>query len=337
MSAPAHAMESRRAGRRAAPDPRCRCSGGAGRRSAFWRSCGVWPSASAHHRAQRRLSLGPVDCVRRRDRHGAGVRRLRDGDARLRDEPRPAITRWCVRRCSPARSATRWPAFAVVPRRRPLLELLEGAALLLALEPQSVLLEVALCIMAYVVVLWIELAPAFLTRGATAPWPRVRRFSMWAQPRSSRALIWIVALGLLLPTMHQSSLGSLMLLAGPRLHPLWNTPLLPLLFLISCVGMGYAAVVIEGAVSSLLLKREPERAMLAGARACRGLVVGLVPRAAHRRSRRRAASWRRSSRSTCDANLALIELALFARRAADARHRRAAARSRQSVSRRDGH
>ena len=127
----------------------------------------------------------------------------------------------------------------------------------------SVLLEVALCIMAYVVVLWIELSPAFLARGATAPWPRVRRFSLWAQPRVSRALIWIIALGLLLPTMHQSSLGSLMLLAGPRLHPLWNTPLLPLLFLISCLGMGYAAVVIEGAISSLLLKREPERRMLA--------------------------------------------------------------------------
>jgi Ni/Fe-hydrogenase subunit HybB-like protein len=127
----------------------------------------------------------------------------------------------------------------------------------------SVLLEVALCIMAYVVVLWIELSPAFLARGATASWPRVRRFSLWAQPRVSRAFIWIIALGLLLPTMHQSSLGSLMLLAGPRLHPLWNTPLLPLLFLISCVGMGYAAVVIEGAISSLLLKREPERRMLA--------------------------------------------------------------------------
>jgi Ni/Fe-hydrogenase subunit HybB-like protein len=139
----------------------------------------------------------------------------------------------------------------------------------------SVLLEVALCIMAYVFVLWLELAPAFLMRGATAAWPRVRRFSVWAQPRMSRALIWIIALGLLLPTMHQSSLGSLMLLAGPRLHPLWNTPFLPLLFLISCVGMGYAAVVIEGAVSSLVLKREPERDMLAGLGRVVSPLVGL--------------------------------------------------------------
>lgn len=175
----------------------------------------------------------------------------------------------------------------------------------------SVLLEVALCIMAYVLVLWIELAPAFLTRGATAPWPRVRRFSVWAQPRLSRALIWIVALGLLLPTMHQSSLGSLMLLAGPRLHPLWNTPFLPLLFLISCVGMGYAAVVIEGAVSSLLLKREPERAMLAGLARVVVPIVGL-----YLALRIGDLAWRGQLAALVGfdlrANLALIELALFA-------------------------
>jgi Ni/Fe-hydrogenase subunit HybB-like protein len=128
----------------------------------------------------------------------------------------------------------------------------------------SVLLEVALCIMAYTVVLWIELSPAFLARGVTAGSPRIRRFSEWAQPRLDRALVWIVALGLLLPTMHQSSLGSLMLLAGPRLHPLWNTPLLPLLFLVSCIGMGYAAVVLESTISTLAMKRVPEKAMLAG-------------------------------------------------------------------------
>jgi Ni/Fe-hydrogenase subunit HybB-like protein len=128
----------------------------------------------------------------------------------------------------------------------------------------SVLLEVALCIMAYVLVLWLELSPAFFERGMTAASSRIRRFSAWAHPLISKSLVWIVALGLLLPTMHQSSLGSLMLLSGPRLHPLWNTPLLPLLFLVSCVGMGFAAVVVEAAISSIWLKRRPEVDMLAG-------------------------------------------------------------------------
>ena len=128
----------------------------------------------------------------------------------------------------------------------------------------SVLLEVALCIMTYVVVVWIELSPAFLERGMTAASPRIRQFSSGAYHLLRRSLLWIIALGLLLPTMHQSSLGSLMLLTGPRLHPLWNTPLLPLLFLVSCVGMGYAAVVVEGSISALWLNRRPERDMLAG-------------------------------------------------------------------------
>jgi Ni/Fe-hydrogenase subunit HybB-like protein len=76
--------------------------------------------------------------------------------------------------------------------------------------------------------------------------------------------LWVVALGILLPTMHQSSLGALMLIAGPRLHPLWNTGWMPLLFLLSCIGMGYAAVVFEAVLSTWLFRREPEREMLAG-------------------------------------------------------------------------
>jgi Ni/Fe-hydrogenase subunit HybB-like protein len=94
----------------------------------------------------------------------------------------------------------------------------------------SVLLEVALCIMAYTLVLWLELAPAFLARGTRSSNQRIRAFSTAVQPWLKRGLAFIIAIGILLPTMHQSSLGSLMLLAGPRLHPLWNTPLLPLLF-----------------------------------------------------------------------------------------------------------
>jgi len=127
----------------------------------------------------------------------------------------------------------------------------------------SVLLEVALCIMAYTGVMWLELSPAFLERGLTARSPCIRRFSERALPIVDKSLLWLIALGLLLPTMHQSSLGSLILLAGPRLHPLWNTPFIPLLFLISCVGMGFAAVVIEGALSSLATRRQPETRMLA--------------------------------------------------------------------------
>ncbi|HEX6901141.1 MAG TPA: Ni/Fe-hydrogenase cytochrome b subunit [Thermoanaerobaculia bacterium] len=126
----------------------------------------------------------------------------------------------------------------------------------------SALLEVALCIMAYVFVLWIELSPAFLERWKVSGRPGLRRFAERTQPWLDRALIWILALGILLPTMHQSSLGSLMLLSGPRLHALWNTPILPLLFLVSCLAMGYAIVVFESTLGGAFFRRSHDTAML---------------------------------------------------------------------------
>jgi Ni/Fe-hydrogenase subunit HybB-like protein len=127
----------------------------------------------------------------------------------------------------------------------------------------SALLEVALCIMAYVFVSWIELAPIFLERLRDVRYAKVRRIAAHTLPWMDRALIWILALGILLPTMHQSSLGSLLLLTGPRLHPLWNTPFLPLLFLMGCVAMGYAVVVLESTLSTAVFRRQPETKMLA--------------------------------------------------------------------------
>ena len=127
----------------------------------------------------------------------------------------------------------------------------------------SALLEVALCVMAYVVVLWIELSPAFFEKWMESGNEGLANLSKKGAAFMEKALIWIVALGLLLPTMHQSSLGSLMLLSGPRLHRLWHTPLLPLLFLISCITMGYAMVVIESSLASVFFKRKPETRMLA--------------------------------------------------------------------------
>jgi len=88
----------------------------------------------------------------------------------------------------------------------------------------SALLEIALCIMSYVVVLWIELSPALLETFVDSTILPLRRVARRLPPVIERASPFIIALGLLLPTMHQSSLGTLMLLAGSRLHPLWRTP-----------------------------------------------------------------------------------------------------------------
>jgi len=116
----------------------------------------------------------------------------------------------------------------------------------------SVLFEVALCIMAYTVVLVIEFLPVVLERFGLR---KVRR-------RLDRVLFLFIALGVLLPTMHQSSLGSMLLVFGPQIDPLYLTRLLPVLFLTSTIGMGLAAVVVEGSVSALALRRPLERALL---------------------------------------------------------------------------
>ena len=127
----------------------------------------------------------------------------------------------------------------------------------------SALLEVALCVMAYVAVLWIELSPAFLEKWQDSGHAGLAKFSFRLTKFMDKALIWFIALGMLLPTMHQSSLGSVIMLAGPRLHSLWHTPWLPFLFLVSCFSMGYAVVVMESTLSSRAFGRQREDRMLA--------------------------------------------------------------------------
>lgn len=126
----------------------------------------------------------------------------------------------------------------------------------------SVLLEVALCMMAYTAVLFLELSPALLEHLARSHRPdRVALARAW-RPRIERALPFIVALGLVLPTMHQSSLGSLLLVAGTKVHGLWHTGLLPLLFLLTAVAMGYAVIYFESIFSSVAFRRPLETRLL---------------------------------------------------------------------------
>ena len=155
-------------------------------------------------------------------------------------------------------------------------------------QPTSAMFELGIGIIGYCVAQGIEFLPAIaiaLERGG----PRLlRRFVLQFQvnpggqtrrrastgvapaacslthTRLNKALIGIVIIGIMLPTMHQSALGSLMLIASTKLHPLWHTALLPLLFLINCIYLGYAMVILESVVSSLVLEREYERNELAG-------------------------------------------------------------------------
>jgi Ni/Fe-hydrogenase subunit HybB-like protein len=108
----------------------------------------------------------------------------------------------------------------------------------------SALLEVAVCVLSYVLVLWVEVLPSVFDGAAASSSPAWSAFGKKWGALLAKAMPYIIALAILLPTMHQSSLGGLMLIAGPKIHPLWHTALLPTLFLISCLSMGYGSVVV---------------------------------------------------------------------------------------------
>jgi Ni/Fe-hydrogenase subunit HybB-like protein len=118
--------------------------------------------------------------------------------------------------------------------------------------------------MLYTLVAWLELGPTVVAKFCDPENERCRKVVARIQKPVEKAMPWLLALGILLPTMHQSSLGSLMLLAGPKLHPLWSTPLLPLLFLISCVAMGFGGVVIEATLSAEAFGRPRHTRLLQG-------------------------------------------------------------------------
>lgn len=123
----------------------------------------------------------------------------------------------------------------------------------------SALLEVAVCVLAYVIVLWIEVIPAALDGAVESKDTKWQTFGRKWRPVMQKAMPFIIALAIVLPAMHQSSLGGLMLIAGPKIHPLWHNALLPTLFLISCLSMGYGTVVVLTNLLNMTWKAKAEQ------------------------------------------------------------------------------
>lgn len=135
----------------------------------------------------------------------------------------------------------------------------------------SALFEVGICVMIYMSVLYIEFLPIFTERfigkvnlpgvlsALNKPADKILRFL--DRGLSKTMFIFIIA-GVVLSTLHQSSLGTLMVIAGPKMHPLWQTPVLPLLFLLSAVSVGFPMVIFESLIASRSLKLKPEMHVL---------------------------------------------------------------------------
>ena len=135
----------------------------------------------------------------------------------------------------------------------------------------SALFEVGICVMVYMSVLYIEFLPVVTERfigRVNLPGPLARLNgildrSLRALDRGlSRAMFVFIIAGVVLSTLHQSSLGTLMVIAGPKMHVLWQTPILPLLFLLSAIAVGLPMVIVESLLAARSFGLKPEMAVL---------------------------------------------------------------------------
>ncbi|MBI3447933.1 MAG: Ni/Fe-hydrogenase cytochrome b subunit [Acidobacteria bacterium] len=107
-------------------------------------------------------------------------------------------------------------------------------------NPHSVMFEVGWCVTLYTTVLALEFSPVVL-----------ERFHLTQALKVVRAIsVPLVIAGVILSTLHQSSLGSLYLIVPEKLHAYWYSPLLPVFFFLSAIGIGLAMTIIESCLSA---------------------------------------------------------------------------------------
>jgi len=112
----------------------------------------------------------------------------------------------------------------------------------------SVLFEVFWCISLYTTVQVLEFGDIFFERVKIAPLKKIL----------SKAMLPLTILGIVLPTLHQSSLGSLYIVTIDRLNPLWWSMIIPFFFVWSAFFLGPAMVTIEGTLAARAYNRKPE-------------------------------------------------------------------------------
>jgi len=130
-------------------------------------------------------------------------------------------------------------------------------------QGDSVLFEVGMCVMCYLIVLYIEFLPIVCERFVKDERrPRLARFCATVQRVVNRTMFLFIIAGVVLSCLHQSSLGNLMVIAPSKMHPLWYTPILSLLFLLSAVAVGFPMVIFESVYAAWALKLKPELELL---------------------------------------------------------------------------
>lgn len=120
-------------------------------------------------------------------------------------------------------------------------------------NPHSVMFEVAWCVTLYTTVLFMEFIPVVFEKfGWNKPLNWIHNIS-----------VPLMIAGVLLSTLHQSSLGSLFLILPEKMYPLWYSPTLPAMFFVSAIGVGLAMTIFESWHSSRAFGRALELPLLA--------------------------------------------------------------------------
>jgi Ni/Fe-hydrogenase subunit HybB-like protein len=138
-------------------------------------------------------------------------------------------------------------------------------------QGNSALFEVGMCVCIYLTVLYIEFLPIVCERfigkvnlpgflaGLNNPLDKLLRT---LNAGLSKTMSFFIIAGVVLSCAHQSSLGTLMVIAPTKLHALWHTPVLPLQFLLSAFAVGLSMAIFESLLASRSLKREFEMSVL---------------------------------------------------------------------------
>jgi Ni/Fe-hydrogenase subunit HybB-like protein len=138
-------------------------------------------------------------------------------------------------------------------------------------QGNSVLFEVAMCVVIYLHVLYIEFIPIVAEQykgkvnlpGPLAVLNRPVDALLGFADRILENVMWVfIIAGVVLSCMHQSGLGSLLLIAPTKVHPLWYTPILPLLFLMSAMAVGFPMIIFENGLASASFRLQDESAVL---------------------------------------------------------------------------
>lgn len=134
-------------------------------------------------------------------------------------------------------------------------------------QGNSVLFEVGMCVTVYLTVLYIEFVPIVVERfkgRVNLPGPLAalnKLFEMLinlAEKTLGRFTSLFIIAGVVLSCLHQSSLGTLMVIAPTKVHHLWWTPISPLMFLISAIAVGFPMVIFESILATRSFKLKPE-------------------------------------------------------------------------------